>query len=227
MLPIDTVAATLCSPSSTTGSGAFIEPVNSSPVIGGVAVALVVTARAPDVPTTVPSVLDRFGLTVPTVNVAVTFCTLTVALSLVTTVATAPVATTLPKVLLRFAESVPIAPVADTLRRSSSTCGSIVPIAPVAVTLHSSFATFSFTVFMLPVALTPVSVLLLPTPREPIAPVADTLSRFSDMSISKPPTLTVSIAPVALTPDKATLGVTLPYLAEPCLPVPYRASEES
>ena len=62
------------------------------------AVALVVTEGVPCVPTTVPTFSDTFGLTVPTVNVAVTFCTLTVALSLVTTVPTAPVANTLPEV---------------------------------------------------------------------------------------------------------------------------------
>ena len=84
---------------------------------------------------------------------------------------------------------------------------------------------FTDTVFIAPVADTPDISSCMFGDTVPIDPVADTLPSLSDISISKPPADTASIAPVPATPVKVNETLRVPKVEPPYTPVPNKAEE--
>ena len=84
---------------------------------------------------------------------------------------------------------------------------------------------FTDTVFIAPVADTPDISSCMFGDTVPIDPVADTLPSLSDISISKPPADTASIAPVPATPVRVNETLRVPKVEPPYTPVPNKAEE--
>ena len=175
------------------------------------------------VPCTLPNFSSVLASMLPSCNVPTTPVNAT--LLLILTVLTLPVAETLDSFSVMStskppAETDSIAPVPTTPVSVTELPIPTVLIAPVADTPVSVVELLIPTVLTEPVADTPDTSSLILGDTVPIDPVADTLPSLSDISISKPPAATGSIAPVPATPVKVNETLRVPKVEPPYTPVP-------